>query len=175
MSASRLSQASVTRPERAASPPGKTDQDVCAAANAPRQTAIDAGTRICAVDGDGKVDHGKPSIAINWHSAKHHLIVMHYCFEVAHDQIATARIWASDNDVSDRRKNDFLTNADKYQTSLNAQAARLDTFMNLVMSELERIQVRYRPVGPLCYVPLIREAVGILSSRCTPLRTAEGE
>jgi hypothetical protein len=159
----------------AASPAGKSDDDVCAAANAPKETVVDASTLICAVDGDGKVDHGKHAIAINWHSAKHHLLVMHYCFEVAHDRISAARIWASDNDVSDRRKNDFLANADKYRASLNDQATRLDAFMNLVMSELERIQVKYRPAGPFCHVPLLREAIGVFSSRCTPLRTADIE
>jgi hypothetical protein len=159
----------------AAFPSGKSDDDVCAPANAPKETMVDAGTLICAVDGDGKIDHGKHSIAINWRSAKHHLLVMHHCFEAAHDQISTARIWASDNDVSDRRKNDFLANADKYRTSLDDQATRLDTFMNLVMSELERIQVKYRPAGPFCHVPLLREAIGVFSSRCTPLRIADSE
>jgi hypothetical protein len=156
-------------------PAGKTDDDdVCAAANAPKETIVESGTLICAIDGDGRVDHGKHSIAINWLSAKHHVLVMHHCFQVAHDQIAAARIWASDNDVSDRRRNEFMANADKYRTSLNDQATRLDTFMNLVMSELERINVKYRPGGPLCHVPLLREAVGVFSSRCTPLRTADG-
>jgi hypothetical protein len=159
----------------AASPAGKSDDDVCAPANAPKETIVDAGTLICAIDSDGKVDHGKHSIAINWWSAKHHLLVMHHCFEAAHDQISAARIWASDNDVSDRRKNDFLANADKYQTSLDDQATRLDTFMNLVMSELDRIQVKYRPAGPACHVPLLREAIGVFSSQCHPLRLADSE
>jgi len=158
-----------------ASTAGKSDDDVCAAANAPKQTMVDAGTLICAVDGDGKVDHGKHSIAINWRSAKHHLLVMHYCFEVAHDQISTPRIWASDNDVRERRKTDFLANADKYRASFDDQAKRLDSFMNLVMSELDRIQVKYRPAGPFCHVPLLREAIGAFSSRCAPLRTADAE
>jgi hypothetical protein len=154
---------------------GLSDDEVCAAANAPKETMVGSGTLICAVDDQGKVDHSKHAMAINWQSAKHHLLVMHHCFEVAHEQISTARIWASDNDVSERRKNDFLANADKYQTSLNDQTKRLDSFMNLVMSELDRIQVKYRPAGPFCHVPLLRELIGTFSSRCTPLRTADNE
>ena len=157
------------------SPAGLSDDEVCAAANAPKETVVGSGTLVCAVDDQGKVDHSKHAMAINWQSAKHHLLVMHHCFEVAHDQISTARIWASDNDVSERRKNDFLANADKYQTSLDDQTTRLDSFMNLVMSELDRIQVKYRPAGPFCHVPLLRELIGTFSSRCTPLRTADNE
>jgi len=152
-----------------------SDDDICVAANAPKETVSGSDTLICAIDGEGRVDHTKPSIAINWLSAKHHLLVMHHCFEAAHAQIATARIWASDNDVSDRRKADFLANAAKYHASLDDQAMRLDTFMNLVMSELDRIEVKYRPSGPFCHVPLLREIIGIFSSRCTPLRTADLE
>jgi hypothetical protein len=166
------------KPAHGAGAPSRADvpdDDVCVAANAPKETLSGSGTLICAIDGEGSIDHTKPSIAINWQSAKHHLLVMHHCFEAAHDQIATARIWASDNDVSDRRKADFLANAGKYQASLDNQAMRLDTFMNLVMSELDRIEVKYRPSGPFCHVPLLREIIGIFSSRCTPLRTADLE
>ena len=74
--------------------------------------------------------------------------------------------------LCERRKADFLTNAKKYQASLDVQAMRLDTFMNLVMSELDKIQFKYRPAGPFCHVPLLREFIGVFSSRCTPLRTA---
>jgi hypothetical protein len=159
----------------APAPADTSNDDVCAAANAPKETVVGAGTLICAIDSEGKVDHSKHSIAVNWQSAKHHLVVMHHCFEAAHEQISTARIWASDNDVSETRKMDFLANADRYGKSLDDQATRLDNFMNLVMSELERIQVKYRPGGPICHVPGLREVIGVFSSRCTPLRTADNE
>ena len=73
----------------------------------------------------------------------------------------------------ERRKTEFLANADKYRVSLDNEAARLDDFMNLVMSELQRIDVKYRPVGPFCHVPLLREVIGVFSTRCLPLRTAD--
>lgn len=149
-----------------------SNEDACTAANAQKETVVGSSTLICAINDEGKVNHGKHSIAINWQSARHHLLVMHYCFGVVHDQIATPRIWASDNDVNERRKADFLANAAAYQTSLDDQAMRLDAFMNLVMSQLDGIQVKYRPRAPLCHVPVLREAIGLFSSKCTPLRTA---
>jgi hypothetical protein len=42
------------------------------------------------------------------------------------------------------------------------------------MSELERIRVKYRPSGFFCHVPLLRDAIGLFSSRCTPIRTSQG-
>jgi hypothetical protein len=47
--------------------------------------------------------------------------------------------------------------------------------MSLTMSQLERIRVKYRPVGFVCHIPLVRDAIGIFSKRCTPIRTAVSE
>jgi hypothetical protein len=44
------------------------------------------------------IDPNKPPITIDWQSPKHHLLTMHYCFEIAHAEIETARVWASKND-----------------------------------------------------------------------------
>jgi len=99
---------------------------------------------------------------------------MHYCFELAHGQIGTARVWASGNDVSDQRKSDFQKKQVAVQASLDEGVIRLDDFLSLVMSQLERIRVKYRPSGPFCHVPIVREIVGLFSPICTPIRTAAG-
>ena len=99
---------------------------------------------------------------------------MHYCFELAHGQIGTARVWASGNDVSDQRKSDFQKKQVAVQASLDEGVIRLDDFLSLVMSQLERIRVKYRPSGPFCHVPIVREIVGLFSPICTPIRTAVG-
>ncbi len=39
------------------------------------------------------------------------------------------------------------------------------------MSQLERIRVKYRPSGFFCHVPLVRDAIGLVSKRCTPVST----
>lgn len=129
---------------------------------------------LCALNDDNTVNPKKPAITINWNSAKHHVLTMHYCFEIAHSEIITARIWASKNDVSDQRKTEFLARQDKFRSDLNNQVVRLNAFMSLGMSQIERIRVRYRPSGFFCHVPLIRDAIGAFSKRCTPVRTAEG-
>jgi hypothetical protein len=155
--------------------PDRSTQDFCSASNeTQKQAAIGSKTVFCAVSDGGKIDHSRPSREINWHSAKHHLIVMHYCFELAHNQISTARIWASGNDVSDQSKSDFLKRQSIVEASLDEGVGRLDAFLSLVMSQIERIRVKYRPSGPLCHVPVVREIIGTFSSICTPVRTAAG-
>ena len=126
---------------------------------------------LCAIGDDKKVDPKLPAIIINWNSAKHHVLTMHYCFEVAHREIATARIWASKNEVSDQKKAEFLAVQGKVRSHLNDEVIRLDAFMSLGMSQLERIRVKYRPSGFFCHVPLVRDAIGLVSKRCTPVST----
>lgn len=130
-------------------------------------------THLCARRADtGTIDPAKPPITIDWRSAKHHLLTMHYCYEIAHTQIATARVWASKNNVSDEKIKTFRENEATYKSSLTNQVMRLNAFMSLAMSELERIRVKYRPSGFLCHVPLVRDAISLFSPRCTPVRLA---
>jgi hypothetical protein len=145
-------------------------RNLCVAPNeAQKQIAMGSRTIFCAADDNGKIVHSKPSREINWNSAKHHLLVMHYCFELTHGQIGTARIWASNNDVSEQRKNDFLNNKSTYENSLDHEVVRLDGFLSLVMSQLERIRVKYRPSSFYCNLPVINH---LISNRCTPVRIA---
>ena len=88
---------------------------------------------------------------------------------LTHGQIGTARIWASNNDVSEQRKNDFLNNKSTYENSLDHEVVRLDGFLSLVMSQLERIRVKYRPSSFYCNLPVINH---LISNRCTPVRIA---
>jgi hypothetical protein len=149
---------------------GNTD-DACLAPNEMHGLIpIGSKTVICAVDDKGRIDHSRPSREINWHSAKHHLIVMHYCYELTHGQISIARIWASNNEVSEQKKSDFLKNKDTYQAGLDHEVVRLDAFLSLVMSQLERIRVRYRPSSFYCNLPLVNYAI---SDRCMPVRIAK--
>jgi hypothetical protein len=120
----------------------------------------------------GAIDPNKPAITIDWQSAKHHVLTMHYCFEATHSDIHTARIWASKNEVSDDRTTKFRANEVRYKASLDGEVARLNAFMTVAMSQLERIRLKYRPSGFFCHVPLVRDAIGLFSTRCTPIFTA---
>jgi hypothetical protein len=103
---------------------------------------------------------------------------MHYCFEVGHRTIETARVWAaSTSDISEERKAKFVDKEElkRAKSRLDSEVIRLDAFMSLAMSQLERIRVKYRPAGIVCHIPLVRDAIGMLSNRCTPIRTAVSE
>lgn len=136
---------------------------------APAQTL-----NLCARTREGAINASLPPVTIDWQSAKHHVLTMHYCFEQAHQQIVTARIWASTNPVSDARAKSFRENEHDYEISLERQKLRLNAFMNLTMAHLDSIRVKYRPSGFFCHVPLVRDAIGLFSNKCTPIRMSMG-
>jgi hypothetical protein len=150
-----------------AAPPGSPA--TCSAGPQPRMASQTV--NLCARDGNGRIDTGKAPVTIDWQSAKHHVLTLHYCFEQAHRQIVTARIWASNNPVSDERAKTFRDEQDRYEASLDKQVVRLNAFMSLTMAHLERIQLKYRPSGFVCHVPLLRDAIGLFNNKCTPLGT----
>src|SRR5690348_4447517 len=149
------------------------EQGLCADANQrERQVSYKSATVLCGYDEKKKaIDHTKPGLIVNWHSAKHHLLVMQYCFEGVHGEIAPARTWASGNALTDQERTDFLAEGERHQASLDHEVERLDAFMSLVMSQLERIRVKYRPSSFYCSLPLVGYAI---SDRCNPVRIAKG-
>jgi hypothetical protein len=155
-----------------ADPPGKFSKPVCAASD--KKDAIN----LCARDKDGNIvlDKRKAPVSIEWQSAKHHVVTMHYCFEAAHSEMKAARVWASDQkaSVSEDLIKHFREHSAAYKSNLDNEVTRLNAFMSLGMSQLERIRVKYRPSGFFCHLPLVRDAIGLFSERCTPVRTAVG-
>lgn len=131
---------------------------------------------LCARDETGKLAPGKKPVSINWESAKHHVLIMHYCFEATHSEIKAARAWASNKDavVSDELQKDFRDQKQLFKSKLDDEVTRLNAFMSLAMSQLERIRVKYRPSGFVCHLPVVRNLIEVFSERCTPLGTAAG-
>lgn len=127
---------------------------------------------LCARASTGAIDTNQSAVTIDWRSAKHHVVTLHYCFEQVHRKIVTARIWASKNPVSDERAQKFRESEERYERSLSNQVLRLNAFMNLTMAHLDNIRVKYRPSGFVCHVPLVRDAIGLFSRQCTPIRTS---
>ena len=162
--------AAANLPQLAPTGPAPPGSPATCSAGPPRQLASQT-VNLCARDGNGRIDTGKAPVTIDWQSAKHHVLTLHYCFEQAHRQIVTARIWASNNTVTDERATTFRNEQDRYEASLDKQVVRLNAFMSLTMGHLERIQLKYRPAGFVCHVPLLRDAIGLFSSKCTPLGT----
>jgi hypothetical protein len=149
------------------------ERGLCATSKTPANQMVHrSDTVLCKYD-----DNRKPTdqVVVHWHSAKHHLQVMQYCFQRVHDEIETARTWASDSEITESDRATLLTDPGKHQKSFNNQVRRLDDFMSLAMSQLEGIRVKYRPAGAICHVPVIRELISVASSICMPIRTAVGE
>jgi hypothetical protein len=123
----------------------------------------DAFIRVCASPRD------KAPKRIYWYSAKHHVLTMHYCFEAAHDRLAAARQWASRSDRDLAREKEIVAREKEINAELDDLAGRISAFSSLALFQMERIRVKYRPVGFLCSVPLVRN---IPSMNCFPIRTA---
>ena len=149
--------------------PELSDDAFCAAGVRPDPdvptTPGDAFARICPAKND------KPAVRIYWYSAKHEVLTMQYCLEAAHDRLAAVRGWASKNERDPEGERQALADADKIGAQLDGLAKRLNAFTSLALSQMERIRVKYRPVGFVCSVPFARD----LFERCFPIRTATAE
>ncbi len=93
---------------------------------------------------------------------------MQYCLEAAHDRLAAVRGWASKNERDQAGEQQALADAEKISARLDGLARRLDAFTSLALSQMERIRVKYRPVGVVCSVPFVRD----FFMRCFPIHTA---
>ncbi|QHO74495.1 hypothetical protein ACH79_19435 [Bradyrhizobium sp. CCBAU 051011] len=122
----------------------------------------DAFIRICAGPND------KAAKRINWYSAKHHVLTMHYCLEAAHNKLAAARQWAAGSDRYAAKESD-LQGEKEINAQLDDLAGRLNAFNSLALYQMEQIRVKYRPAGLWCKVPFVWN---IASLNCFPIRTA---
>jgi hypothetical protein len=150
--------------------PGRPSDELCndPAANGPKSYV-----NLCARRADGEIDALQKVVVVNWWSAKHHVLVMHHCFEVLRGQPNALQAPASGNDVSNDRK--LEKPRDNNEHRLQLQARRLDAFMTLTMAQLDRIRVRYRPTGFFCHVPFARDAIGYFSNECLPNQPVTSE
>jgi hypothetical protein len=123
----------------------------------------DAFIRICAGPND------KAAKKINWYSAKHHVLTMHYCLEAAHNKLATARQWASGSGRDAAKASDVLQGEKEINAQFDDLAGRINAFNSLALYQMEQIRVKYRPSGLWCNVPVVWN---ISSLNCFPVRTA---
>lgn len=114
------------------------------------------------------------ALTLDWYSAKHHLLTMYYCFEIDHNRIEAAREWAAPSSVSSDAKAKFARSLTAIQLGFNREAVRLNAFMTLAARRIENIQVKFRPRGWYCHVPVLREIADGLTGKCSPIRTAGG-
>jgi hypothetical protein len=114
-------------------------------------------------------------LVVDWYSAKHNVYTIYFCFDLIHKQMRPARQWAAASDrAAPTDMQGFMAQKEALEGRMTRQVVRLNTFMNVAMLEIEQIRVKYRPRGPYCNVPVVREVIGLFSRRCTPVRVAEG-
>ena len=123
----------------------------------------DAFIRICAGPND------KAAKRINWYSAKHHVLTMHYCLEAAHNRLAAARQWAAGSDRDAAKESEILQGEKDFNAQFDDLAGRINAFNSLALYQMEQIRVKYRPARLWCNVPFVWN---ISSLNCFPIRTA---
>lgn len=108
-------------------------------------------------------------VKFDWNSTKHEIFAIYYCFNIIHETMRPLREWASGKQLSSDERSKFNKAETKMEDEQDKQLIRLYTFMDLVMSDIQKIRVKYRPHGYLCSVPIARE----IGKKCMPLRTAD--
>jgi len=123
----------------------------------------DAFIRICAGPND------KAAKRINWYSAKHHVLTMHYCLEATHNKLAAARQWAAGSDRDAAKESEIIQGEKEINAQFDDLAGRINAFNSLALYQMEQIRVKYRPARLWCNVPFVWN---ISSLNCFPSRTA---
>jgi hypothetical protein len=119
-----------------------------------------------------KEDPGPPEgITIDWFSAKHQALTLHYCFENLHERLARVRSWAAHPEGRPPTKEVVRTEREQLQTAIDNQAQRLEAFMGLATFRMEAIRLNYRPVGVTCRLPIISSLQTWWDDSCTPVIT----
>ncbi|MGY8685554.1 hypothetical protein Q2941_48755 [Bradyrhizobium sp. UFLA05-153] len=111
------------------------------------------------------------SVAIHWFSAKHQVLVMHYCLRNLHERLAPVRYWASQPEAKSASKASLQVDRDRLQTAIDLQAKRLNAFMSLATFQMDGIRESYRPDSFACHVPVVTTVVGFFNDACTPIKT----
>ena len=106
-------------------------------------------------------------ILVDWYSAKHEVITMHYCFRALHDKLSKVRSWASQEETSSEAKAAFQAERERMQSAIDNQSGRLSAFMSLGLNRIDSIQLRYRPIAFDCQIPFFRPSQG-----CNPVALA---
>lgn len=112
------------------------------------------------------------SVTIHWYSAKHQVLVMHYCLRNLHERLAPVRHWASQPEVkATASEASPPVDRDSIQLAIDLQAKRLNAFMNLATFDMDGIRESYRPDSFACRVPIVTSVVGLFNDSCTPIKT----
>ena len=110
-------------------------------------------------------------VTIDWFSAKHQALTLHYCFETLHERLARVRSWAAHPDGRPPTREVVRSEREQVRTAIDNQARRLEAFMGLATFRMEAIRLNYRPVGLACRLPFVSSVATWWSDSCTPVIT----
>jgi hypothetical protein len=112
-----------------------------------------------------------PKLEIDWLSAQHNVFAMEYCFDTVHRRMIAVLQWASQSKVDTDQIDYMKARADLFHTDRpTSQVLRLNAFMSLAMSQIEKIRVKYRPNSYACSVPVVNAHL----NKCAPVKTSGG-
>lgn len=150
---------------------------------APRKPSDVPDDKFCASERKQDINHSAPQSdafiricpgpkgvarRIYWFSAKHHILTMQYCFDAMHSQLEPVRQWASQSDRDAAKESEIFAQRDQIAAALADLEGRLKSFNSLALYQMERIRVKYRPVGFECFIPGLSS---YYAQNCLPLRT----
>ena len=110
-------------------------------------------------------------VTIDWFSAKHQAMTLHYCFDNLHERLGRVRSWAAHPEGHPPAKEVVRTEREQLRTAIDNQARRLEAFMGLATFRMDAIRLNYRPLGLVCSLPVISLAWSAISDSCTPIIT----
>src|SRR5271167_699084 len=84
----------------------------------------------------------------------------------ARNPMTSRKVWAG------RPGSAPFAEREQARTELGNQVIRLNAFMSLATFQMEKIRVKYRPVGFACHIPFVTPLVSLFNGYCTPIRTA---
>jgi hypothetical protein len=112
------------------------------------------------------------AVTIDWFSARHQALTLHFCFEALHERLGLIRSWAARPEGRPPTREVVRTEREQIRTAIDNQATRLEAFMGLATFRMETIRLNYRPAGFVCHLPVVSWTVSLVSDACTPLSTS---
>lgn len=143
----------------------------CQLTRSQRLARASKGTTVSLCPRKKGVNDAPDGITIDWFSAKHEALTLHYCFENLHERFARVRSWAAHPEGRPPAREVVRTEREQLQAAIDNQARRLEAFMGLATFRMEAIRLNYRPVGLYCRLPLVSMVVSLVSDSCTPVIT----
>lgn len=118
-------------------------------------------------------DKNAEAVTIDWFSARHQALTLHFCFGALHERLGLIRSWAARPEGHPPTREVVRNEREQIQTAIDHQAMRLESFMGLATFRMESIRLNYRPVSFFCHLPIIPTITSYWSDdTCNPLSTS---